>query len=299
MFKRQSPVRNKAKQQARKRALDPHTKLIIKQCLIGFVVLAVLALTLTGIWYGTRITALTIDTVEVEGGETISHTLVQETVERGLDGMHARFIPYRFAWLYPETALVESVRSIPRVKDPQIERAGRTLLVTFDEYEPYALWCVDRSEASCWFIDDVGYAFTPAPKLTGGALLRFNTIGSEPEAGKTFLTPQDLATVMTFVSGIEAGFGFSVEAVETDSVGDAFFILAQGGELKVTLKAPIAETLSNLQAILASPEFADLTPGKFQYIDLRFGSKVFVNEEMGVATTSQATTTATTSERVE
>jgi len=37
-------------------------------------------------------------------------------------------------------------------------------------------------------------------------------------------------------------------------------------------------TVNNLNVVLTSDEFTDIQPGGFQYIDLRFGNKVFVNE---------------------
>ena len=53
------------------------------------------------------------------------------------------------------------------------------------------------------------------------------------------------------------------------------------------------ETVANLRSILASDEFNDLQPGSFQYIDLRFGNKVFVNKED--PSLIAASTTATSS----
>jgi hypothetical protein len=56
--------------------------------------------------------------------------------------------------------------------------------------------------------------------------------------------------------------------------------IAGGGIIKVTTRMTTAETLSNLKTILDSKEFSHLEPGNFKYIDLRYGNKVFVNEEM-------------------
>jgi hypothetical protein len=58
--------------------------------------------------------------------------------------------------------------------------------------------------------------------------------------------------------------------------------------------------INNLMAVISSPDFSHLKPGNFQYIDLRYGNKVFVNEEEVVVpeefdvvstSTSSATTT--------
>ena len=66
------------------------------------------------------------------------------------------------------------------------------------------------------------------------------------------------------------------------------FEVAGGGQIKVTLTQPIEDSLGNLEVLLSSPDFDHLAPGNFQYIDLRFGDKVFVNEEVLTATTTEA-----------
>ena len=78
-----------------------------------------------------------------------------------------------------------------------------------------------------------------------------------------------------------------ISSVEFDSADDVFYVLAGGGELRATLHDPATKVFDNLEAILASKEFAHIKPGNFQYIDLRFGSKVFVNEEkLGMASST-------------
>jgi hypothetical protein len=61
-------------------------------------------------------------------------------------------------------------------------------------------------------------------------------------------------------------------------VRDAFLHIVDGGELKVTLTQEPQVTVNNLNVVLTSEEFKGVQPGNFQYIDLRFGNKVFVNE---------------------
>ncbi len=71
-----------------------------------------------------------------------------------------------------------------------------------------------------------------------------------------------------------------------------------GSELKTVASKDAQETIDNLLVVLASEEFAHLKPGNFQYIDLRFGNKVFVNEELAVPEEEAASEeVATTTER--
>ncbi len=300
MFKRQSPVRLKDKNKAKvaRRIIDPSKRMILKQLALGMMLFLLFALVLAGVWYGTRISSLTLATVTVEGGETIDHTIVQATVEKALDGAYLGIIPRRFAWWYPQAAVYDAVRAVPRVKNPQVVRmTGTTVAVSFDEYVPFALWCVDRTDDDCLFIDETGYAFTLAPKLSGGALVRYHSLGATPKVGDRMASPEYLKTMTEFMHLVARNLQLEISTVEFDSADDVFYVLAGGGELRATLHDSAVQVFDNLRAILGSKEFAHIKPGNFQYIDLRFGNKVFVNEEkVSVASSTESGTGSSTAE---
>ncbi|MBP6881144.1 MAG: hypothetical protein KBC35_00775 [Candidatus Pacebacteria bacterium] len=285
----------------RPKRLDPNTIVLLKQIGIGVMAISVVALVLTGIWYGTRISSLTITEVEASGGETIDHTEV-ETLARGvLDGEYVGFVPRRFAWLYPEAEVYTKVSAIERIYNVTLSlESGTKLHITYDEYVPYALWCSSDGEESCVFVNDDGYAFAHAPKLSGGSFLRFVTTGREAVVGETLAENQILDTSRTLVR-LLADQNWFISHVEIDQVGDVFLNIVGGGELKINTKESPERTIENLLVILASEEFKHLQPGNFQYVDLRFGEKVFVNEELLMADTDTiaSTTSATSTEESE
>jgi hypothetical protein len=288
MFKKTSAVHKKGK--IKRRVIDPSKIMLLKQLGIGLAIFSVLGLIVTGLWYGTRINMLTLSAITVEGGETIPHAVVEEITRDTLEGKYMGIIPRRFAWTYPEDEIIQNILQIPRMKNPQVQRAGgKTLSIVFEEYEPYALWCRERASEDCLFVDSTGYAFGAAPKLSGGAFLRYRTLGREMVVGSTMAERSDIDTMERFVALVDENLNFSINQIETDTAGDVFYILAGGGEFKATLRDDAAKVFDNLRTILASKEFADIKPGSFQYIDLRFGNKIFVNEEVDGAKTSTST----------
>jgi len=279
-------------QKKRRRALDPATRQLLFQIATGVGIFTILVLIVTGVWYGSRVSALTLNTITVEGGQTISHTDVRETVARTLEGNYFGLVPKRFAWSYSHESALAAVSAISRVKNPEIERvSGTELRVEIDEYLPFALWCKINSETECLFIDEAGVAFAPAPMLDGGTLYRFYIIGAEPVMFETLRDAATLARIVVIAEALETNFALPVTKIELDTVGDVFLKVVRGGEIKVTTKQSPEETLENLALVLSADDFKDLEAGTFQYIDLRFGSKVFVNDTIPVV----ATTTADTS----
>lgn len=287
-------MKPRPKNKSRWRQLDPATLLLVKQFLLGFSIFATLGLIIFGVHTVTRLPAFTITTIAASGGSTIDEVEVAAEVATVLEGTYVRLIPRRFTYLYPDEEVVAAVARVERIKEPHIELTDRhTLTVTYDEYYPDALWCKDKTKQGdeCYFLDEQGYAFGKAPNLTGGSLLRVYTLQDIPEKGKTAMTAEEYHAIKDFVSEL-GQTGWYAATVEIDSVRDVFYTLSQGGELKATLHQSGADTLRYLTTLRQSAEFEHLRPGNFQYIDLRFGSKVFVNEheEMTVETASSTAT---------
>lgn len=278
----------------RRRRLDPATVLILKQAGWGVLVLTIVGLLLTAVWYGTRISALTISTIEASGGVTIDEGEVRTRAEAALLGTYLRLVPKRFAYVYPQEDIVARVSEVDRIKDVAVERvSGTTLAITYDEYIPDTLWCSFDETKPCLFLDSTGYAFAEAPELRGGSVSRYYATEREPEKRVAPFLEADYQTTKAFTSRL-GDIGWFVTKVEINSARDVFYTLAGGGEIKATLTDEAARPFANLTTILNSQEFAHLKPGNFQYLDLRFGTRVFVNEEPLI--TETATSTATTTE---
>jgi hypothetical protein len=268
----------KPRPKKRHRPIDPATLHLIKQISWGVLSFCVVALLLTGVWYITRLPVFTIATVTATGGVTIDTTEIERKVETVLEGSYLKFIPRRFAFLYPYEAIVSEVQKVPRIKDVVVQRVDRqAIMITFGEYVPEALWCASTESDECVFLDSMGYAFGEAPDLRGGSLVRYYSLQDDLAIGESPFYGETYRVTKSFTDAL-AETGWYVKSVEVDSAADAFYTLVGGGELKVSLKDEVSRTLSFLATVRESEEFAHLEPGNFEYIDLRFGTKVFVNE---------------------
>jgi hypothetical protein len=295
------------RQQVRRRRLNhsvpkkegrPKSRLFLRQFIIGGILFLLLALIGAAAWYGTRLEIFTITNVEVEGGETISHSLVRGLVEEELRGEYYNLIPKRFSLTYPEELIISKVKSVPRVKDVVLEKSGhQTISITLSEYYPFALWCESASgdnvnSSACFFLDIEGYSFIAAPPLNGSSMLRYFDNSVTPEAGKQPFNTAFMNSTSRFAIAIGKDLGFGTVYIERVSPEEVNYHIAGGGILKTTVVQDVDETIENLSAVLGTEEFKHLAPGNFKYIDLRFGSKVFINEETASSTAATSTTSA-------
>ena len=285
------------RQQVRRRRLNrgvsrkdsrPQSRLFLRQFLIGGVWFLALALLCAAMWYGTRLEMFTITNVEVDGGETISHEAVHDLVEDELQGEYYRLVPKRFSMTYPEETIISKVKALPRVKNVTLEKKRhQTLALHISEYYPFALWCDSPESTSsnpCYFLDVEGYSFIEAPPLNGSSMLRYFDTNSTPGAGQQPFNTAFMNSTSRFAIAIGKDLGFGTVYVERVSEEEVDYHIAGGGILKTTVLQDVDETIENLSAVLGTEEFAHLAPGNFKYIDLRFGSKIFINEETASST---------------
>lgn len=274
----------------------PQQQLVRRQIIIGLLLVLIIAAVLSAIAYVTRLPALQVQGIAAVGGVTISHERIEDIAAAELSGTYFRLIPKGFVWLYPKDAIVREIQRIDRVKNVHVARQEDDVLaIAFEEYRPIGLWCSSVDSADCFFIDATGLAFARAPELTGAAFVRYVT-QEEPTVGATITSKDFLDETAAFISRMEAELGLFVTHVVTFADEDVEYYLSGGGQIKVAQDMPAAKSFNNLKTILASEAFAHLEPGEFQYIDLRFGDKVFVNEVTeSVTGTTTATSTATSS----
>ncbi|MFZ2253114.1 MAG: hypothetical protein WAW13_03000 [Minisyncoccia bacterium] len=242
------------------------------------------------VWYVTRLEFFTIASVEVSGGETISHEEIRIRMLDELKGAYFLIIPKRFTYLYPHDRMIEVLEKNQRMHSVVVERTERTTLsVSFMEYIPYALWCsAESSSTPCYFLTSDGYAFTEAPELIGGTLVRHSVEGIEEIKEGTVIDVKELRAIDTFIERAKNELGFRITSLVHTKDKDIQFLINGGGSILVSKGKDLTVTFDNVKSVLESKEFKHIKPGNFNYIDARFNNKIFVKEAMdSVGTTTE------------
>lgn len=229
-----------------------------------------------------------IDRVAVGGTSAADQSVIEAAVWRRLNERFFLFFPRKNVILYPRLTLrTELLEEFPRLASVKIGLTERrTLSVAVTERQPAFVWC---DAARCFFLDESGFIFSSAPQLSQpefflllGALPE-NPLGIRP-LPVDFLrliaeSSERLAAVATRVAGEEV----FVSRAERLDEKDWRFVLARtrsGEELPVIfdLSDSSVSAFVNLEAALTNRALhAELLrrPWRLEYIDLRFGSKVF------------------------
>jgi hypothetical protein len=257
--------------------------LLQTQIIVGVSIVVVMGLLGTGVWHGTRIASMQITEVAVVGGYTIPHSKIEETVRAQLMGTYFKLVPHSFRMTYPKDVILAHLSGISRMKHVTIEIVDtQKIVVTFEEYRPSSLWCENYDTKACLFLDEFGFAFSEAPELSGSAFMRYVDAATVPQRNQQAFETTFIAESKVFADLLAKELDLYVTYIEKVEELDVLYTVSGGGVLKVSQLMPVADSFKNLQSILSSEEFIHLQNGAFQYIDLRFGDKIFLNEEKEV-----------------
>jgi cell division septal protein FtsQ len=253
-----------------------------------------------GIGYASYLPQFTIGEVQVVGAQAVPPSVISAYVDSILyDGSH-HFLSRQNIFLYPKEAIEESlVKDFPRLASAQLSRPSllsQTLAVAVTERAPFAQWCEGAqtgesgapTSGQCYLMDESGFIYTDASTSTkaGSPYVFVGGIStSSAPIGQTFAPGHIPGLIALFkLLSQENGLTATGAAVQDDQ--DFSVELAQGFSLKASY-GENADTLAhNLDLILASDALQG-KESKLEYIDLRFGDRVYYKMK-GEAATSTA-----------
>ena len=247
---------------------------------IVFLVLLLIAAAIYAVHWVSYLPALNVSQVIVAGTETLPPQLVQTFVESKLNDGSYRFFSRSNIFLYPKTAIEQgAVAFFPRIKSAVVSRPSlfsRTVVVTVEERQPYARWCISTDE--CFQMDATGFVFASAdasttpssifaePYVFSGAL------AGEP-VGQVFI-PGRLRGLLALLTVLQQQDGLTPLRVSVVSGQDFSVDFQEGFSLKASFGADAGTLARNLKLVLDS----DALAGKefqIEYVDLRFGNKAY------------------------
>lgn len=243
------------------------------------------------LWQISFIPEISITRVSFEGNTNVSSEELFVPMHDMLSGAYAHLFSKRNVFLVRTRAMEDALEAqFPRLERVRIDRVGFTKLhVAVEERAPYGFWCSDAPK--CYFIDRTSFVFADAPQfLRSNSFVRYlgGEVNAETPIGSSFLPRDAFSALETFLKELRRSnvrvltvdYGddrIAVEAKPTTGSGAAPF------SIFVTASSSYAQPLLDFETIIASPDFQTEVPSlsNLDYIDLRFGNKVFYKLKTG------------------
>jgi hypothetical protein len=237
--------------------------------------------------------SLNITGIQISGNKVVDTETLRATVESQIAGKYLWLFPKTNILYYPQNAIKNELQNkFKRLKDINLSiQNNKILLVSVTERIAKYTWCgaipppdanpppINTNSQKCYFLDEDGYIFDEAPYFSGEVYFKF--YGSA-DIGSYF-SKQNFKRLISF-KDILVGIGLKPVSLYITNDGDVNIFLSRGNsstnEPKIIFKidADFQNVAENLEAALTTEPLQSEFKNKYsllQYIDLRFGNKVY------------------------
>jgi hypothetical protein len=227
-----------------------------------------------------------IQTVEATSTQGIATSSVTDFVKEKISGRVFLLFPADNILLYPKSEIERALRAeYPAAKEAAARIINfKTLEISFVERSTFALWCGESpgSEAPCRRMDENGLAYALAANFSEGDYFRYvgpattseGFTASEPP--RQFLTPEGFRALASLVQALAKNQADTrVGRIVVDEAGDAKLSFENGFSVIFALRDDGGDVYERFTLGLASEPFLNRKISDFEYLDLRFGDKLY------------------------
>jgi cell division septal protein FtsQ len=238
--------------------------------------LFVLLLLLTGIVMLTRISSLQISMVKVSGNSFVPTEEIQNKTDEVLGSHYLFFIPKRNVFLFPKHELADKLKENPAVIDVSINKdLFDTLSIVVTEQEKEAIYCDSFEKTECFYINNEGYLYSKVGQdhpLDQEIIVYLE--GERKKVREMVLEPDLYQDVISFIKS-SARYGIPVVSAHVKSDGIIEFTTQSSARLITSRYDDFEKDFSNFIALFEKEILIREQLGQIDYVDLRFGNKVF------------------------
>ena len=229
-----------------------------------------------------RASFLRITNVMVSGTSVTPPSVIQALTQQNITGNYLFFYPKNNILLYPKNAIRQELSTqFPTFKSVDIyvgppDGGFHKLAIVVVERQPTALWCADASSSTCFLLDADGLAYAAAPSYSGDAYKKYSGIATSGTLPWQYLTPQEFHSLSALVDAIaKKESADTVATISVDANNDVHVVFVSGFELMFALHDDTGKLFERFGLALAAAPFMAHPLADFEYLDLRFGDKLY------------------------
>jgi hypothetical protein len=224
-----------------------------------------------------------INDISIEGANILDAGQLKEEIGSLLRGKIFKIFPCDNIFILPKAKITaELLRKFPVLKEVAVSRSfPQKISVFLEERKPKALWCMglnatstNLSGVSCAFMDESGFIFQPAPFFSGAIFSVFYDERREKivAIGEEMIPESEFRNLNSFAELLNRN-NMDVSKIVLKDDGEYEVYLKEGWHIKLNSKNEAALSFNNLQLVLN--ENIKEKRSTLEYVDLRFGNKVF------------------------
>ncbi len=258
--------------------------------------LVALLIIFAGLAYISRFKQLNISGIEITGNKIVDSETIKVIAQKELTGNYLWFFPKTNIFFYPKNNIKKELYDqLKRIEDislsVQSSEDKENLEISVSEREAKYTWCADApdlvvgvpsattQEEKCYFMDSAGYIFDEAPYFSGGVYFKF--YGSAVTG--TYFFKENFKPLVDFKDTLVT-MGLNPVSLYVVDNGDIKIFLSNSDKtssepyITFNINSDYQRVAENLETALNTEPLLSNFKNKYsslQYIDLRFGNKVY------------------------
>ncbi len=220
-----------------------------------------------------RSSFLDIKEVSIFGAQSIDSVVLKSKIDELLSQKRFFVISGRNMFFYNKDLIIESIKKeYPQIKSIYIGRnINKTIDITLNEYEPKYVWCNKSSD--CFFMNNDGLVFKKIdPFLIGDRVVFVSNFLDDPLL--SYVIPK--YQMSQYVEMIEksASSSLPIQRISIQEVNKGTAHTTLGNIIFNPDSGEIVKQLQNALVLISDLKKSKENV-KFEYIDARFGNKIF------------------------
>ena len=238
---------------------------------LAFLCILAAAVLVGGLTALSRAPFLRVTNVSVSGTQDIASSSVRDFAEERLAGNYFYLFSRRNILLYPRKEMAAALPlKFQSIKAVDVHAQDfHTIAVDLIERQPVALWC---SFPDCFLMDEEGVIYAPAASSSRSGFIFYSGKAQD----KQFLIPAQFRPLSALIDALsQKEETASIRDVAVDAAGDVSAKFSNGFMLKFALGDAGGDVFERFSIALTSEPFKAHPLGAFEYLDLRFGDKLY------------------------
>ncbi len=228
---------------------------------------------------------LRIKTVKTAGAKTVVAEVLQAEAKTYMAGKYLYLFPKDNIFLYPKNEIAAKLlTAYPTLKSAVVRAENfSTISIYAEDREPRALWCGNSiaSPNPCLLLGEDGVAYAAAPDFSESPYVRYfgelhEGNSNLPQGAKQFLSPEEFRPLAALADAVvQSQTTNAVEGVFVNEDKDVRMAFTNGFALLFELEDDGGEVFERFTLALTAEPFKSHTLAEFEYLDLRFGDKLY------------------------
>lgn len=222
--------------------------------------------------------SMMIDEIVISDNEFINNDDLREDINEILNKKYIGIFPKKNFLILPKKKIKTFVfENNLSAREVRIKRRVNKIEVNITEHVAVSKWCgLDFNVPDvCYLINDQSLIFTQEKILQPKEVIKlYGLLNSENILGEKYLSMEVYDTVIAFVNNLEQ-LEIIPEFVDTTDQETFAVYTERGPYLLIKKNDDPNEVLNNLKTVIETEELNAAQFKNLEYIDLRFGNKVY------------------------